>query len=284
MRARSVGEVLDAAVKLYARNFLQLTKIVAAVIVPIVLINTIVTGVSLPSTAFVLNGTLYTPTGTLGISAAAVITEIVLGVLAALTVQGALSLFLVDAYIGRELKWRTSLQGGFSRIGSLLWLTILYAVLVTLGFVAVILPGIWLITVWCVAVPALMFEKVGGFKALGRSFDLVRGRWWATFAELLVALIMLFIVLFVVGLIFDEIAKGLGVDSIGVWLFIRWLSGAIADVIAFPFLGAVIAVIYIDLRVRKEALDLELLAGGGTGLATASEGSLPPQPAPPAAG
>ena len=71
--------------------------------------------------------------------------------------------------------------------------------LVGLGFIALILPGIWLVMVWSVAVPALMFEHVGGFKALGRSFDLVRGRWWATFAALLVAVIMLFVVLFVVG-------------------------------------------------------------------------------------
>ena len=34
--------------------------------------------------------------------------------------------------------------------------------------------------------PVLLFERVGPFKALGRSFWLVKGRWWATFLIVLV--------------------------------------------------------------------------------------------------
>jgi hypothetical protein len=260
LRPLSVGEILDGGLKLYVRNFATLWKIVAVVIVPITLINVIITGVSLPSGAFVHNGTLYTPTGTLGTPAAGVIGQIVLSFLAALIVQGALALSLVDAYIGHPLDWQESLKAGANRLGSLVWLALIAGVIVTIGFFALVLPGIWLVTVWSVCAPALMFERLGGFKALGRSFDLVRGRWWATFAELLVALIMLFIVLFVVGLVFTALSKGLSVGSTGLWLLLRFLSTTVADIIALPFLASVVAVIYIDLRVRKEALDLELMA------------------------
>ncbi len=261
LRPLGVGEILDAAIKLYTRNAVTMWKIVAVVIVPVAIINQIVIGSSLPSRAFVSGGTLYTPTGTLGTPAAGVITELVLGVLAVLTVNGALALCVVDAYIGRPLDWRESLQAAVGRLGSLLWLSILFGVLVVLGFIALVLPGIWLVTVWSVAVPALMFEHVGGFKALGRSFDLVRGRWWATFAELLVAVIMLIVVLFVVGLIFRGIESGLSVGSTGLWLALNALSTIVGAMIAYPFMASVIAVIYTDLRVRKEGLDLELLAG-----------------------
>ena len=261
LRPLGVGEVLDAAIKLYTRNAVTMWKIVAVVIVPVAIINQIVIGSSLPSGAFVSGGTLYTPTGTLGTPAAGVITELVLGVLAVLTVNGALALCVVDAYIGSPLDWRESLQAAVGRLGSLLWLSILFGVLVVLGFIALVLPGIWLVTVWSVAVPALMFEHVGGFKALGRSFDLVRGRWWATFAELLVAVIMLLVVLFVVGLIFRGIESGLSVGSTGLWLALNALSTIVGAMIAYPFMASVIAVIYTDLRVRKEGLDLELLAG-----------------------
>ncbi len=261
LRPLGVGEVLDAAVKLYTRNAAKLWKIVAVLLVPVALLNQIVVGVSLPSGAFVSDGTLYTPSGTLGTPAGATITQIVLSVLAALIVQGALALCLVDAYIGQSLDWRAALRAAATRIGSLVWLSILYGVLVVLGFIAVVLPGIWLVVIWSVAVPALMFEHVGGFKALGRSFDLVRGRWWATFAEELVAVIMLVVVLAVVALLFRGIESGLKVGSIGLWLGINWLANVIAELIALPFFAAVIAVVYIDLRVRKEALDLELLAG-----------------------
>jgi hypothetical protein len=262
LRPLGVGEILDAAIKLYTRNAVTMWKIVAVVIIPVSIVNQIVIGSSLPSGAFVSGGTLYTPTGTLGTPAAGVVVELALGVLSVLIVNGSLALCLVDAYVGKPLDWRQPLLAAFDRLGSLLWLSILFGVLVGLGFIALILPGIWLMTVWSVAVPALMFEHVGGLRALGRSFELVRGRWWATFAELLVAVIMLGVVLFVVGLIFRGIESGLTIDSTGLWLALNGLSTVVGALIVYPFIGAVIAVVYIDLRVRKEALDLERLAGG----------------------
>ena len=260
LRPLGVGGILDAAIKLYTNNALALWKTVAVLIVPVGLISYTVIYASLPSGAFVHNGTLYVLVGT-RTSAAGVTTEIVLSVLAALVVQGALALSLVDAYIGHPIDWVQSLREAADRIGSLLWVAIIFSVGVTLGFAALVLPGIWLMVVWSVAVPALMFEHVGGFKALGRSFELVRGRWWPTFGALVVAVITLFVVLFMVGLIFHAIESGVGVNSVGLWLGLSWLSVVIGDLIAFPFIAAVIAVMYIDLRVRKEALDLELLAG-----------------------
>jgi uncharacterized membrane protein len=89
----------------------------------------------------------------------------------------------------------------------------------------------------------------------------VRGRWWATFAELVVAVIMLFIVLVVVGLVFGGIESGLKVSSTGLWFVLNGLSAVLSDLIVYPFIGSVIAVVYIDQRVRKESLDLDLLAG-----------------------
>lgn len=271
LRPLSIGEVLDAAIKLYTKNFVNLLKIVAIVIIPVAVITYVVIAATLPSGAFVSGGTLYTPNGTLG--ATGTVVEIVLSVLAALIVEGALAISLVDAYIGQPIDWRESLREATGRLGALLWVAILVAVGVTIGFILLIVPGIYLAVVWTVAVPALMFEHLSGFKALGRSYELVRGRWWATFAALFVAVIMLGIILFVVGLIFGGIESAVSIGSIGGWLVLRWFSTVVGDLIAFPFMASVIAVMYIDLRVRKEALDLELLAGAlgrGGGGATAS--------------
>jgi hypothetical protein len=278
LRPLGVGEVLDAAIKLYARNARTLWRVVAVVIVPLVLIQQIVIGASLPSGAFVHNGALYTPTGSLGTPAAGETAEIALAVLAALIVNGALALCLVDAYVGRPLDWRESLQAAADRLGSLLLLSILYGALVVLAFIVLILPGIWLSVIWCVAVPALMFEQVSGFKALERSFELVRGRWWATFAELLVTGIMLFIVLVVVGLIFGGIESGLDVSSTGPWFVLNGLSAVLSDLIVYPFIGSVIAVVYIDQRVRKEALDIDRLAGALGRTTARTKPSEPPWP------
>lgn len=271
LRPLGIGEVLHAAVALYRHHAASLWKIVAVVIVPVGVINEIVIGASLPAGAFVRSGTLHTPTGRLATPATGQITEISLSVIAGLIIQGALSLSLVYASVGRPVDWGESIQQAGERLGALLVLSILYAGLVVLGLAALIVPGIWLMVAWSVAVPALMFEHVGGFQALGRSLRLVGGRWWATFAALLVALIMLFVVLLAVGLMFGAIESGLEVDSTGLWLGLGWLARTLADLIAFPFMASVVAVVYIDLRVRKEALDLEALAGAldrpaGTGV------------------
>lgn len=258
LRPLGVGEVLDAAIKLYTRNAVTMWKIVASIIVPLAIIQELVVAVSLPSGAFVRGGTLYTPSGS---PAAGSVAEIVLGLIGVLVVNGALALCLVDSYVGQPLDWMASLRAAVDRLGPLLWLAIIYGIIVTIAFILLIVPGIWLTVAWCVAVPALMFEGLSGFHALRRSYELIRGRWWATFAALLVAGIMLFVALLVIGLIFGGIQSGLSVGSVGLWLVLRGISSIISDLIVFPFIGAVVAVIYIDMRVRKEALDLELLAG-----------------------
>ncbi|MFZ0043169.1 MAG: hypothetical protein WAK93_17810 [Solirubrobacteraceae bacterium] len=262
LRPLGIGEVLDAAIKVYSRNALAMWKLVLAVIVPLAVIQEIVIGISLPHGAFVHHGTLYTPNGQLSTPALGAIVEIVLGILGPLIVNAALVLFVVDAYIDHPLDWGKSLRAAAGRLGSLLWLAILNGVLVVLALILLIIPGIWLSIAWCVSMPALMFEHVGGVPALRRSFRLVRHRWWPTFAAVVVAVIMLFVVELIVGLIFSGIESGLGVNSTGPWLVLNALSTIIRNLITYPFIAAVISVLYIDLRVRKEGLDLELLARG----------------------
>jgi hypothetical protein len=262
LRPLRIGEVLDAAIKLYTRHALSMWTIVLAVIVPLAVIQELLIGASLPHGAFVHNGVLHTPTGQLSTPALGRTAEIVLGIIAPLLVNGALALFLVDAYLGQPLDWVRSLRTAGERLGGLLWVAIIYGLLVSLAFIAFIVPGIWLAVTWSVAIPALMFEGTGGVEALRRSFHLVRGRWWPTFGALLVSVIILFLVLLVVGLIFGAIESGLGVGSTVVWLIINAVSTIVSNLIAYPFIAAIIAVLYIDLRVRKEGLDLEQAAAG----------------------
>jgi hypothetical protein len=273
LRPLGVGESLDVAINLYRRNAVAAWKIVACIIVPVAAINQVITALTLPSEAFVHNGLLYTPTGQLSTPAGAVIASIVLSVVAIFLASAALAISFVDAYVEQPLDWVASIRAAATRLVSLVWLAALLIVLIGLGLIALILPGVFLLVVWSVSIPALMFEHLRGFKALGRSFDLVRGRWWATFARLLVAIIMVAVVTFVIELLVSELAKGLKIGTVGLWFGFNWLSGVLSALISYPFLAAVIAVIYIDLRIRKEALDIELLASGfaGPGSAPAAE-------------
>ena len=59
-------------------------------------------------------------------------------------------------------------------------LSIVYFVGMISAFLTLIVPSVWLVVAWAV-LPALLSDVLGTIAALGRSFPLVRGRWWPTF-------------------------------------------------------------------------------------------------------
>ncbi len=287
-----VGETLDSAIKVYRNNAPTLWKIVALVIVPVYIVEVLVRAAALPGGTFVHNGALYV-SSTNGQSSAgstvALLLVTFLGLLAELLATGAVFKLLLDSYLGRTVDWRESFAFARGRVLSLLWLSILTTVLVLIGFVLIVVPGIWFIVAASVAVPVLMLEGLGGFAAVRRSMQLVRGRWWATFGRLLTALLLYIVVSIILGIIVGAIARGLSVSSVGLWLIINGLLSAVVTIVLSPFVAAVITTVYVDLRVRKEALDLELLAShsaapgsgrGGTSPATSGAPSAPAAAAP----
>jgi hypothetical protein len=71
-------------------------------------------------------------------------------------------------------------------LGPLLLISILFAVGVIVGFVLIIVPGLVLITFWCVVVPVEVLERRGVFGSFRRSRDLVRGNGWNVFAVIVI--------------------------------------------------------------------------------------------------
>lgn len=283
LRPLGVGETLDTAIKLYRNNAVTLWKIVALIIVPLEVLDVIVRRVTLPSDVFLIDGQLYTHSGS-GTGAGATVALIliaVLGVLAALLSTGAVFKLVLDSYLGRSTDWRESIAFARHRLASLVWLGILSTFLIVVGFILIIVPGIWLMVASSVAVPALMLEGLTGFSALKRSLDLVDGRWWATFGRLVAALLLYVVVAIVIGLIAGAIASGISITNVTLYLALAGALTAVGNILATPFIAAVIAVIYVDLRVRKEGFDLELLAAGfhGPG-STIPAGSLAPTSTP----
>ena len=135
-----------------------------------------------------------------------------------------------------------------------------------LALVALIIPGIWLFVSWTVAVPALLTEDVRGLKALRRSFQLVRGMWWRTFAIFLLGYILAGILSSIVSGVVVGIA--FAADSPVAEFAVTALANILGALVSTPFTAAFVTVLYVDLRVRKEGFDLQLLferLGGAPG-------------------
>jgi hypothetical protein len=95
------------------------------------------------------------------------------------------------------------------------------------GFIALIIPGIYLIIVLSLALPALFFERQGVFSAIGRSFGLIKQKWWSTFGLMIVISFMMnavsfifiipFYVFYSMGMLtmLDGTGSGMDVQSLG---------------------------------------------------------------------
>jgi hypothetical protein len=258
LRPLSIVETLDAGMKIYRDKFGTMLAAVAVVVAPVQVLTILVT-LSLPNGVSTSTGTTTTTTGEGWAGFAAFLLLLVISVISSTLAQAACLKAVSDTYLGTETDWRGSLRFGYQRLGPLLWLTVIHAVVLLLAFAACIVPGVWLYAAWAVAIPALLMEDVRGFKALGRSFDLTRRRWWPTAAILLLANLLVTVMALGLGLLaLPLLITGGGNDFV-----VELANGvfrAVANVLTIPFVSVLVTVIYFDLRVRKEGFDLQLMA------------------------
>ncbi|HLI60124.1 MAG TPA: hypothetical protein VKV21_10725 [Solirubrobacteraceae bacterium] len=91
-------------------------------------------------------------------------------------------------------------------LGSLLAISILFAIGVAIGFVLLIVPGLVLLTFWSVVVPVAVLERPGVLGAFGRSRELVRGNGWNVFG----VIVLVYVAVLVMSLLAALIAAPLG--------------------------------------------------------------------------
>jgi len=283
LRPLRVGEVLDAAIKVYTRNARELFKTVLVVLVPFEILAAIVLASEVSGTTLSNGKFLFATQSDLTSYTVSSLVLTLLVVLVVLLANAACFKAVSDTYLGEAPNWRQSLAFAFRRLGSVLWLSIVTFVVLVLAIIALVLPGIYLAVAFSVALPVLLVEGTGGFKALRRSLALTRGRWWATLGTILVAAVLIAVVQLVVGLILGLIGGLVFPHATGGSPVARVILQRVLDtfgrMISIPFFAACVTVIYYDLRVRKEGYDLQLLAEG-IGRAAPSSGAAPEPAAP----
>jgi hypothetical protein len=264
-----IGEILDAAIKLYRRNAWTLFRIVLVVVAPVTVLANLIQVSATPSDLtpkFGLSG-FTTPSNNPNISSRDAVT-LVVGALIAFTLTwigslvatGATFKALAEAFLGEQPDWKRSLAFAGRRLHSLLWVSLLGAILTLLGAVACLLPGIYLAVAFTVAVPVLLSEGLTGRKALGRSRRLIKGRWWRTLGLIVLGGILTGIVNSVLSALVVGVAfEGAHANTV-LGFTVSTFATTAAKALTTPFTAAYVTVLYFDLRVRHEAFDLQLLA------------------------
>jgi hypothetical protein len=117
---------------------------------------------------------------------------------------------------------------------SVLGASILAGIAITIGLVLIIVPGLFLITIWAVIVPVIVIERSGALASFGRSRELVRGHGWHVFGTLVLVYIIMLVADIVLELIFTALPHVLG-DGLG-----SIISGTLIS----PFLAVVVTLVY----------------------------------------
>jgi hypothetical protein len=141
-----------------------------------------------------------------------------------------------------------SIARGIERWAAVMAVVLLTAFVVLVGFICLIVPGIYLVVTLYFSAQAVVAEDRAPFEALRRSQDLVRGQWWRVFGIGIVFSVM-------IGVIGGLFAYGLGfagdaADSQALAL----LGSIIGDVLTIAFTALAATLVFFDLRVRSEGV------------------------------
>lgn len=130
------------------------------------------------------------------------------------------------------------------------------------------LVGSYLSIKFSVASPAMVLENLGVFAAIGRSWSLTRGNFWRLFGINILTAIITSMVAGIFGgiagalsAIFVVVGSSSPEDmlaSLNTTYILAMVTSTIAQLLILPFTSSVNALLYIDLRMRKEGLDVEL--------------------------
>jgi hypothetical protein len=278
LQPRRAGEILGAALELYARHPLTLIALAAAVVVPLGVLNwqtgcsrnqgcriTVLDGVVVSTSWWTTAVWFLVPILLAG----------VVGAFLAVTTRT-----ITAQLVGEHPGIRGALRVGLARPGWLLQAVILVVVLVAailllfgpgmylsgldgplpqLAVVAnlllIVVAGLYAGVRLAVSVPAAVVEGRRWPQALTRSWSLVHGHWGHIVATLFLA----WLATGLVGSLITGVAAGFtGLLIADGWLVRTLLQAAVLSLV-LPYFLVVWVLLYLDLRARKERLDLDTL-------------------------
>lgn len=235
LRALSFSELLDQGFQLLRNHFRLLMGIGLILYLPLGLLS------ALAQTA-VGSGT---PT-------VAVLVGILLSALAVLLIQpvviATITFALGEVYLGRNVTVGAALRNTAGLLMPVMGTFLLYSVVVIIGLILLIVPGIYLMLILMLVTQIVVLERRFGISALKRSRELMRGNLARGFGITFTSFLLMMVVQTGVGLVLSGVP------------FVAPLATAVVQAAGFAFYSAVGVLLYFDIRCRKEAFDLEFLA------------------------
>jgi hypothetical protein len=272
LRPLSVSDILDGSFRVVRRNpraTLGLAAIIAVIqAVCLALFQVALYSSDGGSDSVTSNGDQFssgaTSSGTPVAQLSAVFSVVVLSSLLGSILAGMLTAVVTEDVLGVRITLSQAWERARRRFWPLVGLSVVTTVLEVLGLIPCLTVGVWLWGIWAVAVPAMMVEGTGIRRSLGRSKQLVQGMFWRVWGiralgSLLVLVIsgIITVPFQVAGIVID--GTNIEPGTVPVALIVASAIGSILSITATaPVRAAIDSLLYVDLRMRKEGLDLVL--------------------------
>ena len=167
-----------------------------------------------------------------------------------LAIQGAFAYAVFRVMRDEDAGVGDSITRGMARVVPLALVAILTGILTSIGLALLVIPGLILICMWAVAVPACVVEKLGPLESLSRSANLTKGYRMPIFGLFFLTYLAIYALNYFMASIVAA-ATGSYVTAI--------VISAVIGVIPETFLYVLTATVYYDLRSAKEGISLDSL-------------------------
>lgn len=252
LRPLSLGEILDRTFTLYRRHFLVFIGISG---IPELIVL-----------AFTLTRLFTVGPATLGAGSVAVnvvltLLILVANILAYLFSQGGTILAVSDIYLGRSASIGEALRKTAGELAPLFGVIVLNGLAIIGAAILFIIPGIYVACRLLICVAAALIEGKGPRDSLSRSWALTRDNAGRAFVILLLSVCITYAALLFFALPFS-IPMALSARNpvmLQFWTAMVQVGSTVATVLVRPVLLIATSIFYYDLRVRKEAFDIQFM-------------------------
>jgi hypothetical protein len=234
----SIGNVLGTSFSVLLRNLASFFIIAIIISIPSILVGRFYAIDPAVSQEYIRQGQL--PPGfwsSIGIT-------MLVGILTSSLMSATLVYGTFQDLRGQRASIGDSISRGFSALVPVIIAAIVYAIILTIGFALFFVPGVILLVMLWVYVPAIVIEKKGVGGSLSRSRELTKGRRWAILGLFIVVVICFAIANWIDGFIFGLIFGPAG----------AFWATELAQIVFGMFSAVMAAVGYYYLRSDKEGI------------------------------
>ena len=272
LRPLSLGELLDRTFTLYRNHFLVFFGISGIPYIAVLALN-LARFLYLPGMSISqLPG--HHPSATPDLSdfaAWGILSMVVLVVSVAVAVitSGATVIAAAEIYLGRAITIAEALQRSARAFFRLLGVAAVMGVVIVVAALFLIIPGIYLACRLLVSMPVTVMEGLMPRQTLERSYSLTSENAGRAFLILLVYIVLIFtssMLLYMPFLVLGVVSRHSPEITL-VWLALSMVGQLFSTVLVAPVLHISATLFYFDLRVRKEAFDLQMMMNDSAGLA-----------------